>query len=218
MAEFNVIEKFVSIDGEGPTAGSLSVFIRFANCNLRCVWCDTSYAWECDPKTEKLTAIEIVKYIKQTGVKHITLTGGEPLIQKNLISLLAMLSDYEIHIETNGSLDIHKFRLGDNVHFVVDYKLPDSGMEDKMYLSNLTAVKSKDAYKFVIASKKDLDKAIEIVRAYRLDEITQVYFSAVFDKMDPADIIEVMKEEHLNRIKLQLQLHKFIWNKNKRGV
>jgi 7-carboxy-7-deazaguanine synthase len=91
-------------------------------------------------------------------------------------------------------------------------------MEDKMYLYNLTAVKSTDAYKFVIASKKDLVKAIEIVRAYRLDEITQVYFSAVFGKMDPSDIVEVMKEEHLNRIKLQLQMHKFIWNKNKRGV
>lgn len=212
-----VIEKFISIDGEGPTAGALSVFIRFAGCNLRCAWCDTSYAWEAK-HGEEMSAAEIADYVISTGIEHVTLTGGEPLLQTDIISLLARLTDYQIHIETNGAIPIDLYRLDDNIHFVIDYKLPASGMEDRMDLLNLELAGKSDAYKFVIATERDLDRAIEIVRKYELDTRTQVYFSTVFGAIKPADIVERMKRERLCKIKLQLQLHKYIWDPQKRGV
>lgn len=213
-----VVEKFISIDGEGPTAGALSVFVRFAGCNLRCAWCDTSYAWDTTADVTDISASEIVDYIKSTGIGHVTITGGEPLLQPGLIGLLSRLADYQVHIETNGAIPVEQFRVGDNIHFVIDYKLPDSGMEERMHLPNLASVRKTDAYKFVIASNRDLDKAVKIVRQYNLEEKTQVYFSTVFGKMEPAVVVERMKSEKFNGVKIQLQLHKFIWDPQKKGV
>lgn len=213
-----VVEKFISIDGEGPTAGALSVFVRFAGCNLRCAWCDTSYAWDTTADVTDMSASEIADYIKSTGIGHVTITGGEPLLQPGLIGLLSRLADYQVHIETNGAIPVEQFRIGDNIHFVIDYKLPDSGMEERMHLPNLASVRKTDAYKFVIASNRDLDKAVKIVRQYNLEEKTQVYFSTVFGKMEPAVVVERMKSEKFNGVKLQLQLHKFIWNPQRKGV
>ncbi|MBO4370106.1 MAG: putative 7-carboxy-7-deazaguanine synthase QueE [Paludibacteraceae bacterium] len=218
MTTFPIIEKFVSIDGEGPTAGALSVFIRFAGCNLRCSWCDTSYAWQEEPQTEHLSAAEIASYIKGTGISHVTLTGGEPLLQKGLFGLLARLTDYQIHIETNGSIPIQQYRLDDNIHFVVDYKLPGSGEESSMYLPNLAAVQSVDAYKFVVADRGDLDKALQVIRQYDLTNRCQVYISTAFGRITPAEVVEVMANRKINGVKLQLQLHKYIWDIQKRGV
>lgn len=213
-----VVEKFISIDGEGPTAGALSVFVRFAGCNLRCAWCDTSYAWDTTADTVDMTASEIAEYIKASGIGHVTITGGEPLLQPGLTGLLSRLADYQVHIETNGAIPVEQFRVGDNIHFVIDYKLPDSGMEERMHLPNLASARKIDAYKFVIASERDLDKAVEVVRKYRLDETTQVYFSTVYGKYAPAQVVERMKLEKFDKIKLQLQLHKFIWDPKRRGV
>lgn len=213
-----VVEKFISIDGEGPTAGALSVFVRFAGCNLRCAWCDTSYAWDTTADVTEMSASDIADYIKSTGIGHVTITGGEPLLQPGLIGLLSRLADYQVHIETNGAIPVEQFRIGDNIHFVIDYKLPDSGMEERMHLPNLASVRKTDAYKFVIASNRDLDKAVKIVRQYNLEEKTQVYFSTVFGKMEPAVVVERMKSEKFNGVKLQLQLHKYIWNPQRKGV
>ncbi len=213
-----VVEKFISIDGEGPTAGALSVFVRFAGCNLRCAWCDTSYAWDTTADVTDMSASEIADYIKSTGIGHVTITGGEPLLQPGLIGLLSRLADYQVHIETNGAIPVEQFRIGDNIHFVIDYKLPDSGMEERMHLPNLASVRKTDAYKFVIASNRDLDKAVKIVRQYNLEEKTQVYFSTVFGKMEPAVVVERMKSEKFNGVKIQLQLHKFIWDPQRKGV
>lgn len=213
-----VVEKFISIDGEGPIAGALSVFVRFAGCNLRCAWCDTSYAWDTTADVTDMSASEIADYIKSTGIGHVTITGGEPLLQPGLIGLLSRLADYQVHIETNGAIPVEQFRISDNIHFVIDYKLPDSGMEERMHLPNLASVRKADAYKFVIASNRDLDKAVKIVRQYNLEEKTQVYFSTVFGKMEPAVVVERMKSEKFNGVKLQLQLHKYIWNPQRKGV
>lgn len=213
-----VVEKFISIDGEGPTAGALSVFVRFAGCNLRCAWCDTSYAWDTTADVTDMSASEIADYIKSIGIGHVTITGGEPLLQPGLIGLLSRLADYQVHIETNGAIPVEQFRIGDNIHFVIDYKLPDSGMEERMHLPNLASVRKADAYKFVIASNRDLDKAVKIVRQYNLEEKTQVYFSTVFGKMEPAVVVERMKSEKFNGVKIQLQLHKFIWDPQRKGV
>lgn len=218
MNTFPVIEKFVSIDGEGPTAGALSVFIRFAGCNLRCRWCDTSYAWQEESGTEHLTDAQLAAYIRSTGVRHVTLTGGEPLLQKPLLSLLSRLTDYEVHVETNGSVGVERFRIGDHVHFVVDYKLPGSGMEDRMDPANLSAVRPQDAYKFVLADGEDMRRAFEIIERYRLTERCGVYLSTVFGELSSADVVDEMIRRQANGVKLQLQLHKYIWEPNKRGV
>ena len=215
---YALVEHFISIDGEGPTAGALSLFIRLAGCNLRCTWCDTCYAQTTESATQTLTLAELVDVVKQSGIEHVTLTGGEPLLQSNVKELLQALSFVTVHVETNGSINVEPFRVGEHVHFVVDYKLPGSGMEQTMCLQNFDYVTPTDAYKFVIADEVDLQKAVALVKQYDLTHKTQVYFSTVFAEMTPADVVEVMKQEKLNGVKLQLQLHKYIWNPNERGV
>lgn len=223
MGKFSVVEKFISIDGEGPTSGSLSVFIRFKGCNLRCSWCDTSYSWE-DDNAEQMTEYEIYEYVKATRVKHVTLTGGEPIIQDNIEDLLMLFAKDEsiiVHIETNGSVDISKFKIkypAENIRYIVDYKLPESGMEEKMCYSNLKAVGAIDAYKFVVASMDDLNVAYKIIEKNNLDKICQVYLSPVCGCIEPYMIVDYMRDKLLNDVKLQLQLHKIIWNPSKRGV
>jgi len=221
---FNVIEKFISIDGEGPSSGQLAVFIRFSNCNLRCTWCDTGYSWDGTSEETQMTAIEIYNYIKETGVDNVTLTGGEPLIQPGLNRLLDLLVEDKkltTRIETNGAVSIAKYKAKyrtSNIQFIVDFKLPDSKMTSKMCLDNLTVVDSWDVYKFVIASVADMQNAIEIIHDYDLTNRCHVYFSPVVELISPQVIVEAMKENLLNGVRLQLQLHKYIWPKEMRGV
>ena len=224
MYKFPIIEKFISIDGEGPMAGALATFIRFEGCNLRCKWCDTTYSWEAGEEKELLSAQEIYKYIKETGIQHVTLTGGEPLMQKEIGTLLSLLAKDEkllVHIETNGSIPIKPFKKAygeENIRYIVDYKLSGSGMQEKMVLENLDAVTKKDVYKFVVASKKDLEQAYSIIKSYNLDTRCKVYFSPVTDQIHPQEIVEFMKTKKLGKVKLQLQMHKIIWSKESRGV
>lgn len=222
---FNIIEKFVSVDGEGPTAGELAVFVRFQGCNLRCSYCDTKYSWdeESENNIEILNANEIYDYIKSTNVKNVTLTGGEPLIQKNIDKLLELLNEDEdlvIHIETNGSVNIKDFKdKYKNIIFILDYKCPSSNMIKQMDKENLNIVDNKDVYKFVVGTKEDLNKALEIIKLYNLQNKCLVYFSAVFgSSLTMEEIVEFMKENNLNNVRLQVQLHKIIWDKEVRGV
>lgn len=222
---FNIIEKFVSVDGEGPTAGELAVFIRFQGCNLRCSYCDTKYSWDEESKNniEVLNANEIYDYIKSTNVKNVTLTGGEPLIQENIDNLLELLNEDEelvIHIETNGSVNIKDFKdKYKNIIFILDYKCPSSNMIKQMDKENLNIVDNKDVYKFVVGTKEDLNKALEIIKLYDLQNKCLVYFSAVFGSLlTMEEIVEFMKENNLNNVRLQVQLHKIIWDKEVRGV
>lgn len=223
MIRYKIIEKFVSIDGEGPMAGGLATFIRFENCNLQCNWCDTAYAWN-SPSYEEMSADDILAYIESTGVKRVTLTGGEPLIQEGIEDLLLKLSRIDgllVHIETNGSVAIQSTKAtlpATNIRYIVDYKLPDSGMTDHMDSSNLTAVGSKDVYKFVVASIKDLSKAREIIQSNQLDERCRVYISPVSNRIAPTQIIEYMKQHKMHRVRFQLQMHKIIWSPDTRGV
>jgi 7-carboxy-7-deazaguanine synthase len=221
---FNIIEKFLSIDGEGPSAGEIATFIRFLGCNLRCSWCDTKYSWEKESTTERLSSREIYDYIKENGSNNVTLTGGEPLIQDNIDDLLEILNKDEnlkIHVETNGSVDIgcfkEKYKSG-NISYIVDYKLPSSKMTECMNLSNLNSVDFNDTYKFVIGSKEDLNMAYDIIKKYDLTSKCLVYLSPVFGAIELNDIVEFMKNKKLNKVKLQVQLHKIIWDKNARGV
>lgn len=223
---YKVIEKFTSIDGEGPSAGELATFIRFLGCDLRCSWCDTKYSWDGEVKAESMTAPEIYNFIKESGAYNVTLTGGEPLIQKEIGELIEFLAKDEkliIRIETHGGVDIAPFKkrfenFGSRIQFVVDFKLPSSKMMDRMCLDNLTNVSTHDTYKFVIASCEDLNIATQLVTEMDLIHRCQVYFSPVADLIAPRIIVEKMIEEKLNGVKLQLQLHKYIWPKEMRGV
>ncbi|WP_353892809.1 putative 7-carboxy-7-deazaguanine synthase QueE [Proteinivorax hydrogeniformans] len=228
MTKYNIIEKFCSIDGEGPTAGEISTFIRFGRCNLKCTWCDTDYSTGENVYGEQMTAEEIYDFIAQNGTENVTITGGEPLIQKDIDKVLVFLSQKQqlkIQIETNGSVSIDRFKdklirenCGQNVRFILDYKLPLSKMEQHMDKSNLKAVGKEDVYKFVIGSDEDLKTAYNIINEYSLTEKCLVYFSPVIGKIEPTEIVDFMKKHKLNKIKLQLQLHKIIWSPDMRGV
>ncbi|MGM9928104.1 MAG: putative 7-carboxy-7-deazaguanine synthase QueE [Lysinibacillus sp.] len=221
---FRVIEKFVSIDGEGPTSGELAVFIRFEGCNLRCTWCDTEYSWNGECAYEEQTAEEIYAYIKASGARNVTLTGGEPLLQKNMFQLLDILKQDEqllIHIETNGAMDLKKYKeryANTNIHFIVDYKLPGSGMDKTMKSINFDLVGKEDVYKFVIASEEDLYLAYQLTTQYNLPSRCLVYYSPVVESIEPKKIVEFMIKKQLHSVRLQIQVHKVIWPKEMRGV
>ena len=219
----NVCEKFISINGEGSKAGQLAVFIRFAKCKLNCVYCDTKWANEDNVSYTKMTPDEVFNYIKQTNIKNVTLTGGEPLLQENIKELLFLLKrqkDICTEIETNGSVFIKDFCGGDirPETFTLDYKLPDSGMEDKMCLKNYDFISKNDCVKFVASSKNDLIKAKEIILKYDLAKKCNVFISPVFGKIEPSEIVDFLKENCLNGVTLSLQLHKIIWDPQMRGV
>ncbi len=222
VSRFEVVEKFVSINGEGQRAGQLAVFIRFKGCNLNCVYCDTKWANEPSAPFEELTEDEIYDFIKSTGVKNITLTGGEPLLRDNICTLLERLAaddTLNVEIETNGSISIEPFASIDKrPSFTLDYKLGGSGMECFMETENYAFLQRNDTVKFVVSSKDDLERAAEIIAEYKLNKKCGVYLSAVFGKIEPAYIVSFMIEKRLNDVNLQLQMHKFIWDPNKRGV
>ena len=214
-----VIEKFVSINGEGLKHGELALFIRFANCNLRCSYCDTKYSFE-NPKYSNESVDEIVKYAKTKNVKNITLTGGEPLIQEDIKELIIKLSNnnFNIEIETNGSVSIKEFLDIPNVSFTLDYKLPISLMEKKMNFDNYNYINKKDSVKFVCGSLNDMERAYEVITKYNLIEKTNCLFSPVFGLIDLKDMVQFLIDKNLNGVRLCLQIHKIIWDPNERGV
>ena len=214
-----VIEKFVSINGEGLKQGELALFIRFANCNLRCSYCDTKYSFE-NPKYSIESVDEIVEYAKSKTVKNITLTGGEPLIQEDIKELMIKLSNnnFNIEIETNGSVSIKEFLDIPNVSFTLDYKLPISLMEKKMDFDNYQYVSKKDSVKFVCGSLNDMERAYEVITKYNLIQKTNCLFSPVFGLIDLKNMVQFLIDKNLNGVRLCLQIHKIIWDPNERGV
>ncbi len=220
---YRVVEKFVSINGEGQRSGELAVFIRLAGCNLRCSYCDTMWANEEDVKFTPMNKEEIYDYIISTGVKNITLTGGEPLMADGVSELIDHITRDEslfLEIETNGSIDTSLFRKKsvDNLSFTMDYKGGTSKMEKHMLLSNFEVLSPADTVKYVVGSREDLVKARDLIEEYNLVERCKVYFSSVYKEIELDEIVEFMKEFNLNGVRLQLQMHKFIWDSEERGV
>lgn len=215
-----VVEKFVSINGEGQRAGELALFIRFQGCNLSCTYCDTAWVNEADCPYEEESPQEIVDYACREGVTDITLTGGEPLLQEGIDELIDLLSmrGFHVEIETNGAVSLLPFCQKRRPSFTMDYKLPGSGCEKAMVTGNFALLTEKDTVKFVVSSTEDLQKAEEIVTRYDLVNRCAVYISPVFGSIDPAQMVDFMKQRRLNGWRLQLQLHKFIWDPEKRGV
>lgn len=227
-----VVEQFISINGEGQKAGQLALFVRFAGCNLQCEYCDTKWANEADVSYTEYSPEELVDIIMDSGIKNITLTGGEPLLQPDMSKLLQILDkkmeeneedavSYRIEIETNGSVNIKPFMDLNLRHltFTLDYKTKISGMEQHMYMDNYSYVRSQDTVKFVVGSRTDMDTACEVVEKYQLiSKGCGIYLSPCFGEIEPANMVEYLVEHKLNGINVQLQMHKFIWDPDKKGV
>ena len=300
-----VVEKFVSVNGEGPRAGRLAAFVRFAGCNLRCSYCDTMWANEPGCPAEWLAVDDVAAWVASTPAACVTLTGGEPALQPLLPQLVRALmalppaedgaggkAPRAVEIETNGAVDLaelaavrRELREGADspeaardrargaspgaalgpqapaqgahrgsqaavsqgagpgavpgpqtpaqgalcgshllvapsttLHFTMDWKLPGSGMGDRMLEGNLALLGPDDTVKFVAGSEEDLREMARIVRANGLCERCAVYASPVFGRIEPARIVAFLQEERLARVTLQLQLHKIIWPSVERGV
>lgn len=218
---YPLVEKFISINGEGPKAGMMSAFLRMKGCNLSCNYCDTSWANMPDCPCEMLSADALICWLKESGTVNVTLTGGEPLLIPNIDLLIEQMESagFSVEIETNGSVSLAPFcQLSHRPSFTMDYKCPDSGMEQFMNLNNFSLLNEQDSVKFVVSSEKDLNRAEEITKKYHLSKRCRVYLSAVFGRMDPRTITEYMIRHQWNDVRLQLQMHKFIWPPQQRGV
>ena len=218
---FKLAEHFISINGEGRCAGELALFLRFAGCNLRCDWCDTAWACGKDAPCEIVglpRLMQIAEDAAAQGVRNVTLTGGEPLLQAHigeLIDRLGKTLGLRVEIETNGAVPLEPFRKCGAV-FTMDYKLPSSKMEQHMCTENFALLREWDCVKFVCGSRADVFRAKEI--AEQFEPQCPMYLSPVFGRIDPAEIVEIMKEQKMGSFRLQLQLHKFIWDPMARGV
>lgn len=221
MMEYKVAEIFSSINGEGTRAGELAVFIRLCGCNLQCSYCDTKWASLPDAPGKVLSAADILEEMRTYGIRNVTLTGGEPLLAPGAADLIELLgsSGFSVEIETNGSVDISPFcHLPHRPIFTMDYKLPGSGMETYMLPQNFSRLQQQDTVKLVAGSREDLERGTAILKKYGLTDVCHVYFSPVFGSIEPAEIVAFMKEKSLNGVRLQLQLHKFIWDPQAKGV
>jgi 7-carboxy-7-deazaguanine synthase len=214
-------ELFLSIQGETTSAGLPTIFVRFTGCNLRCTWCDTKYSYF---EGDSITPEEVMDKIREKKVKRVCLTGGEPLIQpraemQHLLEMLAA-ENYEVSIETDGSIDISKYNLHEGQRFIVDMKPPSSGMSEKMFLPNLQhIVPQRDEIKFVIGSREDYDWCLALIRTHDLDPQKgyQLLFSPVFRDVELEDLVNWILEDELDA-RFQVQLHKIVWDPDKRGV
>jgi 7-carboxy-7-deazaguanine synthase len=205
-------EIFYSIQGEGNWTGKPNIFIRTSGCNLRCSYCDTKYAYD---SYKEMSIIEILDEINKYNCKNICITGGEPLIQKDLIILVKELLEnkYKICIETNGSVEIKQFSFDKSIIISLDVKCPSSNMTEKMLFDNIDYMKKNDQLKFVIKNKIDYEYAKNFILSNKIN--CPIYFQPV-EGIDPKILAEWILNDNLN-IKLGLQIQKILW-KNRRGV
>lgn len=207
-------EIYTSIQGESSFAGRPCTFVRLTGCPLRCKWCDTAYAFA-GGKT--MTPGQIMAEVRSAGLPLVELTGGEPLAQAETAGLAGQLLEagYEVLIETGGSEDVSV--LDDRVHIIMDVKCPGSGMEDRNREENFRHLKPTDELKFVLADEADFHWAAAMIRRLELDQRFQVLMSPAFGLMQPRDLVALMLDSGL-RVRLNLQLHKYIWHPRKKGV
>ena len=208
-------EIFHSIQGESTKAGLPCVFVRLTYCNIRCVYCDTEYAFY---EGVDRSIDDIVDEVKSFNCRLVEITGGEPLVQENVHILIKELCDlgYEVLIETGGSLPIEN--IDKRVKVIMDLKTPYSRMEKKNRYENIQHLKSTDEVKFVIGSREDYEWVKDIILTYDLlNKVEQVLLSPVFDKVENIQLAEWILQDKLN-VRFQLQMHKYIWHPETRGV
>lgn len=213
--KINLIELFHSIQGESSLTGIPTTFIRLASCNLRCSWCDTPYSFG-RGITQSIS--EIVEKVKEGGLSYVCITGGEPLLQNNVHLLMKILADegYQLSLETGGSLPIQN--VDPRVRIILDIKCPGSGMSEKNDWSNLDCLAQKDEVKFVIADRQDYDYAVTTCEKYSLyQKAGNILFSPVFNILEPKLLVAWILQDKIP-VRTNLQIHKFIWTPETRGV
>ncbi|NBD26012.1 7-carboxy-7-deazaguanine synthase QueE [Paenibacillus glycinis] len=220
-----MVEIFETVEGEGTRAGFPTVFVRLFGCNLRCVWCDTKYSYPPAEAEFTMTVEEIAAQVEEKyKAEHICMTGGEPLLYGSrsaalLEALCGIGRIKDVHVETNGAIDLAPFLRDIRSHkarYIMDYKLPDSGENEAMLHANFALLRPQDEVKFVIASDADFDYAVKVLADYPTEALA--LFSPVWESMPPARLVEKMLAAGLTGVKLNMQLHKIIWDPAKRGV
>jgi 7-carboxy-7-deazaguanine synthase len=213
VTRLKIFEIFYSLQGESSRVGLPTIFIRLSGCPMRGHYCDTAYAFH---GGSMMTVDEIIKTIKKYDTRYVTVTGGEPLAQKEVLSLLKVLADqnYEVSLETGGGLSIKE--VDPRIKIILDIKTPESGEEKKNHWDNLNLIHSKDEIKFVLCSREDYDWAKKILHQYKLTEKCDVLFSPVYQKLNTTDLGNWILEDQLP-VRMQIQLHKLLWGE-KPGV
>jgi 7-carboxy-7-deazaguanine synthase len=207
VTRLKVTETFVSIQGEADAVGWPTLFIRLTGCPLRCVYCDTTYSFY---GGEWRTLEELLQVARDSGVKHVCVTGGEPLAQKNCLPLLAALCDAgcNVSLETSGALDVTS--VDARVSRVVDIKTPDSGEVHRNKLENLDVLTARDQVKFVLCSRADYDWACALLRARCAPLPCPALFSPSWGQLEPRALADWIIADRLP-VRLQLQMHKYLW-------
>ncbi len=210
-----ISEIFHSIQGESSYAGLPCVFVRLAACDLRCAWCDTPYAFT---GGTKMSIDDVIASVERTGCRIVEVTGGEPLLQDDVYPLMAALRDrgLTVLLETGGHLPIDRVPAG--VVRIVDVKCPASGESARNHWPNLEVLRPSDEVKFVIQDRADYDFAKQVVKRHHLaGRCAGVLFSPVHGVLAPAQLSEWILADRLD-VRLQLQVHKYIWAPDTRGV
>ncbi len=202
-----ISELFLSLQGEADAVGWPTVFIRLTGCPLRCHYCDTEYAFS---GGEWMDIDTLLAQVADYNIRHVCVTGGEPLAQKGCLDLLSQLCDagYEVSLETSGALDIA--RVDPRVKRVMDIKTPISGEAAKNRYENIEHLSLQDQVKFIIASRDDYDWSVAVIEKYALLERCMVFFSPCFGKIEATELAEWIIADRLE-VRLQLQLHKILW-------
>ena len=215
---FNVSEIFHSVQGEGTRAGRPCTFVRLQGCTLRCSWCDTPYALDGRVHENDMTADEILDRIKAIGCDFVEFTGGEPLEQEEVFPLMTLLCDagYEVAVETGGHIDVSP--VDARVIKILDVKCPDSKMDSLNRYENLELLTDRDEVKFVLASREDYDWARKVIEKFELESAkAEILMSPVFDKLEYRTLVEWILADGLD-VRFQMQMHKYIWEPDRRGV
>ena len=211
-----ITEIFKSIQGESTYAGLPCIFIRLTGCNLRCTWCDTEYSFH---GGKKMTLDEVMQRVDDFAGKLVEITGGEPLLQKEVYPLMDRLlaENYQVLLETSGERPIHK--VPPEVVKIVDVKCPDSGEADTFAMKNLESLGPHDQVKFVIGTRRDYEFARDFTRRHDLGvRVSAVFFSPVHGEIDLPQMAQWIIDDQLENVRFGSQLHKTIWGADAPGV